>query len=55
MGGPNDAGIPASTPQNRPPLSEGEHYPTNNKSSETVEITGKLLEKHKRLGTKELA
>ena len=54
MGGSSDAGIPASTPRNRPPLSEGEHYPTRTKSSETAEITGELREKYNRLGMNEL-
>jgi hypothetical protein len=54
MGGPSDAGIPASTPRNRPPLSEGEHYPTGNKSSETAEITGELGGNIFRFGMNEL-
>ncbi len=55
MGGPSDAGIPASTPRNRPALLEGEHYPTRTKSSETAEITGKLGKKYNRFGMRELA
>jgi hypothetical protein len=50
MGGSRAAGIPASTPRNRPFVFQKEKYPTRNKSSETAEITGKLREKYNWFG-----
>jgi len=46
---------PAPLETAQPSLLEGEHFPTNNKSSETAEITGKLGEKYNQFGMRELA